>query len=315
VRTVTGEYGQLEERYEYDAFGKPYQGKFDQGLNLGYTGKPYDTATGLYDYGYRDYAPEAARFTTADPVRDGTNWFAYVNNDPVNYIDPWGLECISTSDAAYRQQKVMSIIWHEDIDTNNKSTEKYSGAWRATDPDGYVSSGIFSDSSLSFDKIPNTTGVHHSIAGAESIQNVRILDIIQGNVGANITITQDNRPTRDYSTSSEWYNTDGSIKWPDNDGFANNPVAVTLPAGTQIDRYGGTNGKFASSPGTPYNERSMPPGSVGPYSVYTILQDIENVRVGTTAPAFGQPGGGVQYLLPDTINNLDNSGFIRRIGP
>jgi RHS repeat-associated protein len=91
VRTVTGEYGQLEERYEYDAFGKPYQGEFDQGLNLGYTGKPYDTATGLYDYGYRDYAPEAARFTTADPVRDGTNWFVYVNNDPVNYIDLWGL--------------------------------------------------------------------------------------------------------------------------------------------------------------------------------------------------------------------------------
>jgi hypothetical protein len=28
----------------------------------------------------------------ADPVRDGTNWFAYVNNDPVNYIDPWGLD-------------------------------------------------------------------------------------------------------------------------------------------------------------------------------------------------------------------------------
>jgi RHS repeat-associated protein len=92
VRTVTGTYGQIEERYEYDAFGKPYQGEFDQGLNLGYTGKPYDTATGLYDYGYRDYQPEAARFTTVDPVRDGANWFVYVNNDPVNYIDLWGLE-------------------------------------------------------------------------------------------------------------------------------------------------------------------------------------------------------------------------------
>ncbi|MDR2178218.1 MAG: RHS repeat-associated core domain-containing protein [Treponema sp.] len=90
VRTVTGEYGQIEERYEYDAFGKPYQGEFDQGLNLGYTGKPYDTATGLYDYGYRDYAPEAARFTTVDPVRDGANWFVYVNNDPVNWVDRFG---------------------------------------------------------------------------------------------------------------------------------------------------------------------------------------------------------------------------------
>jgi uncharacterized protein RhaS with RHS repeats len=46
----------------------------------------------MYNYGYRDYQPEAARFTTEDPIRDGTNWFAYVNNDPVNWIDLWGLE-------------------------------------------------------------------------------------------------------------------------------------------------------------------------------------------------------------------------------
>lgn len=32
-----------------------------------------------------------ARFTTIDPIRDGTNWFPYVNNDPVNHIDLWGL--------------------------------------------------------------------------------------------------------------------------------------------------------------------------------------------------------------------------------
>jgi RHS repeat-associated protein len=96
VKTTTNEYGSLEDRYEYDAFGKPYQGDLTSGMNLGYTGKPYDTATGLYNYGYRDYAPEAARFTTVDPVRDGSNWFAYVNNDPVNWVDPWGL---SASDA------------------------------------------------------------------------------------------------------------------------------------------------------------------------------------------------------------------------
>jgi RHS repeat-associated protein len=92
VRSASNEYGVLEDRYEYDAFGKPYAGDLENGMNLGYTGKPYDTATGLYNYGYRDYKPEAARFTTVDPVRDGTNWFAYVNNDPVNWVDLWGLE-------------------------------------------------------------------------------------------------------------------------------------------------------------------------------------------------------------------------------
>ena len=92
VRSVTVDTGTLEDRYEYDAFGQPYKGDLGKGMNLGYTGKPYDTATGLYNYGCRDYKPQTARFTTVDPVRDGSNWFAYVNNDPVNWVDRWGLE-------------------------------------------------------------------------------------------------------------------------------------------------------------------------------------------------------------------------------
>ena len=91
VKTATTETGAVEDRYEYDAFGMVYQGDLSGGMNLGYTGKPYDNATGLYNYGFRDYKPQAARFTTVNPIRDGNNWFAYVNNDPVNWIDLWGL--------------------------------------------------------------------------------------------------------------------------------------------------------------------------------------------------------------------------------
>jgi RHS repeat-associated protein len=91
IRSVSNSQAGLEDRYEYDAFGKPYKGDLENGMSLGYTGKPYDSATGMYNYGYRDYKPENARFTTVDPVRDGANWFAYVNNDPVNYFDPTGL--------------------------------------------------------------------------------------------------------------------------------------------------------------------------------------------------------------------------------
>jgi RHS repeat-associated protein len=98
VRSVTVDTGTLEHRYEYDAFGQPYKGDLTGGMNLGYSGKPYDTATGLYNYGYRDYKPQAARFTTVDPIRDGNNWYAYVNNDPVNWVDLWGLAEIFADD-------------------------------------------------------------------------------------------------------------------------------------------------------------------------------------------------------------------------
>ena len=44
------------------------------------------------DYGFRDYSPTHARFITEDPIRDGENWFAYVGNNPVNWVDPDGRE-------------------------------------------------------------------------------------------------------------------------------------------------------------------------------------------------------------------------------
>ncbi len=94
IRNTTQEYASLESRYDYDAFGNPYSGDFITGLHNGYSGKPYNTETNLYNYGFRDYSPQFARFTTKDPIRDGNNWFSYVVNDPINFVDLWGLETV-----------------------------------------------------------------------------------------------------------------------------------------------------------------------------------------------------------------------------
>ena len=87
----SGEVGSIS----YDIFGSPYQktGSFlaDDSLDFGYLGKPYNSDTELYDYGFRDYSPKIARFSTVDPIRDGRNWYSYVVNDPVNFVDLWGL--------------------------------------------------------------------------------------------------------------------------------------------------------------------------------------------------------------------------------
>ncbi|GMO53192.1 MAG: hypothetical protein Pg6C_19420 [Treponemataceae bacterium] len=91
VKSATGENGEAKSLYDYDAFGSPTLGDFSASARLGYTGKQRDAVTGFYNYGYRDYSPADGRFTTSDPVRDGWNWFAYTHNDPVNFVDMWGL--------------------------------------------------------------------------------------------------------------------------------------------------------------------------------------------------------------------------------
>ena len=88
---MTDKYGTVQADYSYDVFGNPYLGNLENDIGFGYCGKVYDIGTGLYDYGFRDYSPVSARFTTVDPIRDGANWFSYVVNDPVNYYDPLGL--------------------------------------------------------------------------------------------------------------------------------------------------------------------------------------------------------------------------------
>ena len=53
-----------------------------------------------YVYGLGDYNPVQIRFTTVDHVKNGLNWYSYVNNDPVNFIDPFGLTPSDTDDSS-----------------------------------------------------------------------------------------------------------------------------------------------------------------------------------------------------------------------
>ena len=130
VRSVTDKYGAEQSSYDYDAFGSPYLGNLENGIGFGYCGKVYDIGTGLYDYGFRDYSPVSARFTTVDPIRDGSNWFSYVVNDPVNYVDLLGLEStLKTKILDFYENSPGEIVNKTNYylfpraDKNNKTTE------------------------------------------------------------------------------------------------------------------------------------------------------------------------------------------------
>ena len=60
--------------------------------NYKYNGKEFDGEAGvnLYYYGARYYDPQIGRFISVDPVKDYTNPYSYVRNNPLNAIDPTG---------------------------------------------------------------------------------------------------------------------------------------------------------------------------------------------------------------------------------
>jgi len=80
---------------EYSSFGVVTQDTRPDFLPFGFAGGLYDPATGLTRFGARDYDATTGRWTARDPIAFGggdANLYAYVGNDPINRVDPVGLQ-------------------------------------------------------------------------------------------------------------------------------------------------------------------------------------------------------------------------------
>jgi len=102
----------------------------------------------------------------------------------------------------------------------------------------------------------------------------------------------------------------GGWRFPPFNGFRLGPdgqpqhTAMALRAGLRVDRYGSEFGAFLAPAGSQYSQRALPPQSLNNvttpaacnYVFYKVVREFD-VDGGPIAPAFEQPGNGLQYFL------------------
>lgn len=122
----------------YSAFGSAHvQPGSSVTNNLRFPGQYYDAETGFHYNWFRYYDPVTGRYITADPtgLAEGSNLYAYVEAEPINSIDPYGLFIETGIDIA-------ACLWS--FDEFNKCPTLEAGFWVVADCLPIVLPGIVS---------------------------------------------------------------------------------------------------------------------------------------------------------------------------
>jgi RHS repeat-associated protein len=123
----------------HSVIGNPYM----------FQGQRYDEESSLYYFKNRYYDPEHGGFLSRDPKGfvDGPNLYAFVNNNPINYVDPMGLRSLSEIKEAKQSEKAYwerreSSLWRLEYDWRYLAEEN-ADAYRLATISGWTARGCY----------------------------------------------------------------------------------------------------------------------------------------------------------------------------
>jgi len=106
--------GNVISSLSYDSYGNVSSGS--AATRYTYTGREIDSDLGLIFYRARWYDPQQGRFISEDPIgfQGGMNFYGFVENSPVNYIDPWGLRSC---------KEILKDVWNAFNELNGRAND------------------------------------------------------------------------------------------------------------------------------------------------------------------------------------------------
>lgn len=277
--------------YEYDALNN----RIWQTVNGNKTNYAYDNTSsdlsrllistdsnGLYYMRARYYSTDMERFINADMLKgsikkgETLNNYAYANGNPISMVDPFGRCADETNESS---ESIFSEIG-----------EFGSNLYNELNNDAIYITGYDIDFNLN----AGSMGEYGALAetGEDALKGADELgELLNKVVGE--------------APSAE------KIVWPPNDGgILGTEKNIVLEKGYQFDRYGLNTESYVAPVGTPYEMRSLAPGTeFKPYKVFEVAKPVRG-EGSVIAPWFDQPGGGIQIKLNNTIQELLDSGRI-----
>ena len=226
------------------------------------------------------------------------NLYAYGANNPVRYID---LDGKSPFDAELKQGHFKERSWFsKNID---EPVEKF------------LARNFFGFGPADYVKLMDGTIVPMSESGERFATSERNFDCMFFCASAFFSVFKLAKACNVISSASEVTSTTKALtpykEWPNDGGFLGGySKTETAKPGQVFSRIGELNGSYTAPKGTSLSQRGLPSSYANQTETLWKVEKAFNYKGGIAAPWKDATGGGIQYKLPDTIENLWKNGYI-----